>query len=518
MKMNLYYPPYPVQIFEGESLPVNPARPLTPKSTLPTLASGIRFYAAQMGFNIDFEIIDLQLGGELTFYKQFMYGPRKMNCFQLGTPYEKINSKILTADIHGITSNHTNAAQTVADLVKHIKMLAPDSLVIVGGTDATARPYYYIKNGADVVVKGEGEYVNSLVIQSYINNGKKFDNIPNICTKNNMFDLNIDYSHLVDINQMPVMSLDLIEDISIYTDTAEGPVPEGVNPNFICWETSRGCAWSCSFCTSASRGTYRTLTPDTVKRHFEYFKKNGVKNIVWQEDNPLSRIQKNGKGEYIRKNGRKELLEIFKLAREYGFSWEFANGIEFCKFATEDGIDYELLDHLLWNDRSGNDWKGCYRVQIPLDNLALEIKPRFPKLLTFERQLDVLKAMLTYSGMIHQTYDLFIGYPEQDSEVIDRFTNACLTIKDTLSSIDNNYVPYFNVFNLALLPGSHDYHRYCRKLAFDIDENPEVIGIFMSAMDTEYYSYYELYQKRLEMSKILNDDDFIKRYDGTYTI
>ena len=37
-------------------------------------------------------------------------------------------------------------------------------------------------------------------------------------------------------------------------------------------------------------------------------------------------------------------------------------------------------------------------------------------------------------------------------------------------------------------------------------------------MSTDHYSYYELYQKRLEMSSILNDSDLIKRYDGTYAI
>ena len=471
MKLNLYYPPYPAQIFEGEKDPVSPVRPLTPKSTLPTLASGIRYFGERLGFNVDIEIIDLQLGGEMTFYKEFEYGSKKINCYQLGTPYEKINDKIISANIHGINNNHTNSAQIAADLAKHIKLQAPDSLVVVGGTDATARPYYYLKNGADVVVKGEGEYIFSLLLKTYMEKGGKFDEIPNICTKGNMYDLNIDFTYLIDINKMPVMSLNLVKDISIYTDTAEGPVPKGVKPNFICWETSRGCAWRCSFCTSSSRGTYRTLTPETVKKHFEYFKKNGINTIIWQEDNPLSRIQKNSKGEYVLKNGREQLLEIFRLAREYGFSWEFANGIEFCKFATDKGIDYELLDHLLWNDRSSDDWKGCYRVQIPLDNLALECKSRFPKLLAFERQLNVLKAMLTHSGMIHQTYDLFIGYPEQDRAVIDKFTNACLTIKNTLFDLDNNYVPYFNVFNLALLPGSHDYHRYKERLAFDINVN-----------------------------------------------
>ena len=484
---------------------------------MPTLASGIRYFSEKLKFNCDIEIIDLQLGGELTFYKKFMYGPKQMNCYQLGTPYDKINSKILSADIHGISSNHTNAAQTVADLIAHIKKVSPNSIVLIGGTDATARPYYYIQNGADVVIKGEGEYITSLLIKA-IAHGDDIKNIPNICTVDNMYDTSIDFSFLIDINKMPVMSLDLIDDLSIYTDTAEGPVPDGVKPNFICFETSRGCAWKCSFCTASSRGTYRTLSPSSVRKHFEYFKKHGIKNIVWQEDNPLSRIQRNNKGTYVYDKGREELLEIFSLAREYGFAWEFANGIEFCKFALDNSMDYELMDYLLWSDTSGDDWKGCYRVQIPLDNLALETKKRFPKLLSFERQLDILKTMLVDYNIIHQTYDLFIGYPEQDQSVIDKFTNACLKIKDTLSNANSNYVPYFNVFNLALLPGSFDFSRYHKNLAFNIDEHPEVVGIFMSAMSTDYFSYYELYQKRLEMSSLLNNEGFIQRYDGTYRV
>ena len=90
-------------------------------------------------------------------------------------------------------------------------------------------------------------------------------------------------AHLLDMNAIEPMSLDLVDDLSIYTDTAEGPPPPGVNPNFICFETSRGCYWRCSFCTAPSRGRYRFMSPGTVEKHLKYFRSVGIKTIVFQE-------------------------------------------------------------------------------------------------------------------------------------------------------------------------------------------------------------------------------------------
>ena len=97
------------------------------------------------------------------------------------------------------------------------------------------------------------------------------------------------------------------------------------------------------------------------------------------------------------------------------------------------------MDALLSSKRTNDGWVGCYRVQIPLDNLNLEDKPRFPKLLAFEEQVEILATMLERYGVIHQTYDLFIGYPEHDQSVLDRFAEGCLRIKNDLSKLSANY-------------------------------------------------------------------------------
>ena len=134
-----------------------PSSLLNPKSALATLATGLRMFSQSMGFNCDVEIIDTQIGGERSYYKSIQYGPKILNCYRLGRPFETLEDKIKEGDIHGISSDYTNSAQIVVDLAKFIKQLCPKSLTVVGGTDATARPNYYLQNGVDVVVKGEGE-------------------------------------------------------------------------------------------------------------------------------------------------------------------------------------------------------------------------------------------------------------------------------------------------------------------------------------------------------------------------
>lgn len=516
MKVNLYYAPFPSQIFSGDAAPVNTERPLNPKSAMVTLATGIRMHAGPMGFDCDIEIIDMQVGGSRSRYKTIPYGPKMLDCHRLGVPFESVDDKIREGDVHGITCNYTNSAQIVGDLAAHIKRVSPRSLVVVGGVDATARPEYYLRRGADLVVKGEGEYTFSAILKAR-QEGGDYDAIGNVCTLANP-NPKQEMRRQVDLNGLEPMALDLIPDISIYTDTAEGPPPEGVESNYICWETSRGCAWACSFCTAPSRGKFRFMSPEAVEKHFLYFREQGIRTIVWQEDNPLSRIQQNGLGEYVHDRGREEVLRIFHMAREYGFAWEFANGVEFCKFRPEGRFDYELADALLWNERTADGaFRGCYRVQIPLDNLNLEEKSRFPKLLTFDEQLEVLAAMLVDYQVKHQTYDLFIGYPEHDDVVLNRFTDGCLRIKDRLSGLDPEYKPYFNVFNLALLPGARDYVRLKHLLAFDIDQDPEVIAIFLSAINTDHFTYWDIYQRRVAMTNLLNDPEQVRIYDGIYT-
>lgn len=514
MKVNLYYAPYPSQIFEGETSPVNTERPRNPKQAMATIAAGLRAFAPQLGYSCDIEIIDLQLGGEHVWYKSLPYGPRIMNCYRYGTPFEDAEDKMREGDVHGLTCNSTNGAQIVADLASHIRKVNPRSTIVAGGIDCTARPEYYLARGVDIVVLGEGELVFAKIIEA-LHKKRDLSGVPNIVTRDGG-ERRIDLSCLLDMNSLEPMALDLIHDLSVYDDTAEGPAPAGVKGSYICWETSRGCAWQCSFCTAHSRGSYRYMGIENIERHLKEFRKHGINTIVWQEDNPLSRIQLGESGKPLYPTGREDVLAMFRLCREHGFAWEFANGIEFGKFAQGGEFDHELAHALLDHEMVDGQWVGCYRVQIPLDNMNVK-KHRFPKLIGFDEQVNTLATMLSDHGVAHQTYDLFIGYPEHDHQSVAQFTEYCQRLKDELTIVGKGaYRPYFNVFNLTLLPGARDYKALRSRLAFDIDEHPEVIGIFLSAINTDHFSYWDIYQKRLEMTNLLNDHATHQLYDGIY--
>lgn len=513
MKFNLYYAPYPAQIFRAEQSPISTERLFNPKSALTTLVSGTRSILESNEIRCSFEIIDMQLSQHRELYKTIKFGEKLLDCYRTGIAFEEINYKIKETNYHAISSNFTNGAQIVVDFAKHVKKTNKDAIVVVGGTDATSRPNYYIDNGVDYVIKGEGEVIFAKLI-SCLAKGDSPKDIPNICTKHNKFDLRINKSFLLDLNEIPPMALDLVKDISLYNDTGEGEPPVQIRGNYVCFESSRGCMNTCSFCTSYLKGKYRFMRPESVKKHFDYFKSHNINTILFQEDNILSRLHKNKSGEPLYPDGRKDTIEIFKMAREYGFSWEFANGVEFGKLIEEDLIDYELMEALFWNEKDENNWKGCYRVQIPLEYLSDEPSTKFTKLIDFNKQLKILEVILKM-GVNWQTYNVIIGFLDDTHESIEKYRLKCQKIKDHLYGLDESYQPYFNIFNLTLLPGTPDYKKLYKHFKYSIDENPEMVGVYLSGFSGKHISNIELFHKRIEMIESLNGE-LIYKYDGIF--
>lgn len=509
MRVHLFYAPYPSQVFEGDDLPVSTVRVLNPKSALVTLAAGVRRYLDEWGIDAQLRIIDTQVGGGSRYYKSIPYGPRTLRCYRVGGEFEEYDDCIREAQVHGISNNYTNSAGIVADFVRHIKAVKPDALVVAGGMDVTARPEFYIDQGVDVVVQLEGEYSFAKVIEAHARGLDLSEQVPCRAYGRGLVVLG---GPTLDLNELPPMSLDLVDNLEAYTDTGEGVPPPTVKPPFSCFETSRGCYRTCSFCATPMRGRYRYMSPEAVRHHFDYFKAAGVNNILFQEDNILSRMQRKGSGSYIHDSGRAEIIDIFEMARDYGFSWEFANGLEFGKFLDGGEVDRELMAALFWSDRSGARWRGCYRVQIPLEFLGEDPTRKFNKLRRFEEELEVLRAVLDF-GVNYQTFNVIIGHDGDDDAAIDTYLDRCRRLKDALLAHSPDVVPYFNIFNRTLLPGTKDFRLQQHTLEFDIDRDPEVISVYLAPMNTERLSYYELVERRIHMIQELNGT-LIDQYDG----
>ncbi len=477
-----------------------------------TLAAGTRAYLAKWNVEADFRIIDTQVDDdEPVHYKSFSYGPRTIECIRYGGAFERYDDSLREADIVGISNNFTNSAGVVADFARYARSVNPSALVVGGGMDVTARSEWYLSNGFDVVVQLEAEFTFAKIIEARVKGESLSDAIA--CQE-------VEGGHIVvgspplDLDELPPMALDLIDDLDTYDDTGEGRPPSTVAAPFTCFESSRGCYRSCSFCATPMRGRYRYMSPEAVEKHFAYFRSMGISNILFQEDNILSRLQRSGRGRILHETGREEVMQIFQLAREYGFSWEFANGLEFGKFLDAGKPDLELMEYMFWSDRSGDRWRGCYRVQIPLEFLGEEPTSRFNKLREFSEELEIMEAILDY-GVTYQTFNVLIGHDGDDLGAIDGYLRRCLQLKEVLSTQAADVVPYFNIFNRTLLPGTADFKQKHERLEFDIERNPEVISVYLSPMGTELLSYYELLNERLRMMRELNGE-LIDQYDGIH--
>ncbi len=507
-RVNLYYAPYPSQIFDGADYPVSTVRVFNPKSALPTLAAGSLRLLEAWGIHAQFRIIDTQVDPGTHFYKTIKYGPRTLHCARVGGEFEQYDDLIRDADIHGVSNNYTNSAGIVTDFVAHIKRVSPRALVVAGGMDATARPEFYIDRGIDVVIQLDGELPFAELIAVF-SKGQPLEETPT-CRRYKAGWI-VSSGTPLDMNELPPMRLDLVKGLVRYTDTGEGTPPETVTPPFSCFETSRGCYRACSFCATPIRGRYRYMSPSTVGEHFRYFRSMGVQNILFQEDNILSRMQRSGTGRFIHDTGRDEVIEIFSLARENGFSWEFANGLEFGKFLDGGSIDRELMAALFWSDRTGERWRGCYRVQIPLEFLGEDPTRKFNKLRGFDEELEILTAVLDF-GVLYQTFNVIIGHDGDDRKSLNAYMKRCMQLKEALLKHSSNVVPYFNIFNRTLLPGTKDFKKQQHLLEFDIEKDPEIISVYLSPMNTAYLSFHELVEKRIEMIQELNGS-MIDQYD-----
>ncbi|WP_046746000.1 B12-binding domain-containing radical SAM protein [Kordia zhangzhouensis] len=523
MKVTLLANPIPGQSINGTDEFLGTVRPFMHKASLTALAAGLEDRLSLKGIKSTIEIIDMQVGAvEKTHYGIIDYGELQLDKYRIGIPFESIKGKILESDIIGLSANFTHSRKIISDLAKYCERINPKATIVIGGVEATVVPLYYLKNGADIVVKGEGEVTFSLIIES-IYKRKGLNDIPNISYIDTYGDIKTNNNNFLkkntQFNVATMLPPDLdIVNLSTYTDTGEGIPPYGIKPPFISVETSRGCAQACSFCaTPQTKGRFRFMTLDTIRKHFEYFKMKGITTLLFQEDNILSRVHRRGNGSYMYENGREETLSMFRLAREMDFSWEFTNGLEFGQFEHNGVIDFELLETMFWRRKDPDRTKGCYRATIPLENLSDDNNKLFRKLKPFNSMKSIIKS-LSEMEIDMLTFNLIIGRPEDDESILKLSYERCLEVKELVNTHSSTTQSYFNVYNLSLLPGTIDSLKLSNYLAFDLNVDPEVITFYLGCMNTPHFSPLEITQARGSMAKKLNGESLISDYDEAHYI
>lgn len=181
-------------------------------------------------------------------------------------------------DLAGITV-YTGAFTSAMTVSSVVKKTCPGCFIVAGGHHATARPLQCLEKGSfDGVVSGEGERVFTELAAKLVKGEPPL--IPGLTLKKDPAPSGEKYPPL-DPDSLPLPARDLL-DLKLYRPAVFGykrlPVTSMV--------TSRGCPFSCKFCSKSVFGSaYRAQSPAKTLEEIIHLAENyGIREISFQDD------------------------------------------------------------------------------------------------------------------------------------------------------------------------------------------------------------------------------------------
>ena len=288
-----------------------------------------------------------------------------------------------------LTASYNQMLQTC----KLIKETNKNIKIILGGHHISAFPEESLKESkADFVVIGEGDKIISEIVNG--KNKKK-----------------INTGYIKDLDSLPFPDWSLI-DINLYK-----------TPRLICKarpvgsiETSRGCAFNCTFCSKILGNKFRAKSPERVVNEIENMLRIGFKEIHTIDDGFSTDL-----------NRAKEICDEI-IRRKLKFHLNIRSGMRV------DRVDIELLEKM--------KKAGCYRISYGVESGNQEILNNIKKGTTLERIKEVFK--MTNEAGIETLGFFMIGLPGETEE----------TMQDTIDFAKelNPYIAKLGI--LTPLPGT----------------------------------------------------------------
>jgi len=208
-----------------------------------------------------------------------------IDAFLLKLNHIELSRKIIKhkADIVGITSESVNYYESlrIAKTVKNVSK----AVVVLGGPHASIKPMDLIQYPeVDIVVIGEGEFTMLEIVQR-IKNGQSFDGCKGtVFKKDGEIIVNPLRERIEDLDSIPYPARHLVPIKAYPRNYTFGGMKIPVDTI----TTSRGCPYSCSFCSSRMiwGRIYKTRDPKSVVDEIEFLIKNyGTKSFYFVEDN-----------------------------------------------------------------------------------------------------------------------------------------------------------------------------------------------------------------------------------------
>jgi len=443
--------------------------------SLPRVAALIEKYV-----DASVNIVDLRISGhnrEET-VKMVKWEGYDIEVKRIGAPFEYAAAAIQDSDWVGFTSHFTYESGVVRDLIAYSKQVKPSVKVMVGGADVKARPADYLGFGADLVCVGD------LNPEALAGASK-----PTIVGPHRQR-----FADLIE------PAFNKLAHLAEYSDSHDGPVPDGVASPIGFPYFTRGCPRECDFCESR-RSEFEVLDISSAIAMLEHYKKMGVMTLNFADDNLLLAA--------ARKEGRERVLELFRVLREWGFAWEFPNGLEIGRFQQSGTLDEQLMTAMFQNHRDPVTGRlvGAYRVYVPLE--TFDHRNRYKKLKPLEDQNRIIQ-WLAGCGIPEMNFGVVIP-PDADVDTFTHIQDGYSDLKELVQSSGKVKARYA-IFHLIPIALFRDMNT-----KYSVDDFPEGWNFYFPVYDGTHMSARELFERRLKLVRNLDPINFEGMRTGKYS-
>lgn len=289
----------------------------------------------------------------------------------------------------GISNLISPTEQETIKLAKTIKKIFPNTLTVLGGSNATSRAGFFIKiPEIDFVVSGEGEETLSELIKQIPN--KKYNNIKGLTYKDSRgkVSFNPPRPFIQDLDKLPFPAWHLLP-MEEYLNHQ----PAGIfvkRKRTITMITSRGCPNACLFCTNESMWG-------------RVWRKRSVENVM-KEIHILINTYKAQEIQFIDNNIsvlKDRFINLCHALKKEKITWIPSGGIAVLT------IDPNVIKLMAES--------GCYAIQLGIEHGDLDMQKRIGKIVPLEATKKLVRACHKYGIWTHGNFVLGLPGETVDS-------------------------------------------------------------------------------------------------------
>lgn len=346
--------------------------------------------------------------------------------------------------ILGISTYLWNIAASIR-LTRLIKQLLPDVRILFGGPEAGARGVELLSaiSELDFVIAGEGEEAFSDLMRVLFQSDGTYEAVSGLVYRDQGL-----------IRENPIRLLP-VEKIPA---TLSNGLFEG-GKSLIYWETSRGCPYQCTFCTSAT-DRLRAFPMERVEADLKVLEQLSNKTIKLLD-----------RSFHLGKQRTTELLKRFA---------DTPPGLRFHLELNPDRISEQAMTIFSQADA------GKFQFEIGLQTLDVDVLSRI------DRRMDVTKALENIRQLIemrrHPVHlDLIVGLPGESSI-------QCASSLDQTFKLSPDHL---QLGILKLLPGT-PLHTQARHLGYRWDTQPPYEVLSNPSLGFKEIAQFKRYAELLE--------------------